>query len=234
MASSPIVNRTWLAILLVLSAAATAEGSRYNGGNSDRGRRLPARTNHPAARRQNENGFSPNFDMYDDDFHTTNHSESMSFYKRNNLKPPPLISHGRRTQNKNDTSTNAASDDLNIIIEESKSGTDPSTLLRKHLLSNYDRFAYPWEYAWFAQSEGNYTGVPVEFSINFHRVFSVDIINSVLDLVVWMRIEWVDPRLTWRPEEYGNLTKTWFWIHEVSCCIVCVMYLCQRYVAASK
>ena len=27
-----------------------------------------------------------------------------------------------------------------------------------------------------------------------------------------MRIEWVDPRLTWNPLEYGNLTKTWMWI----------------------
>ena len=27
-----------------------------------------------------------------------------------------------------------------------------------------------------------------------------------------MRIEWVDPRLTWNPEEYDNLTNAWFWI----------------------
>ena len=51
-------------------------------------------------------------------------------------------------------------------------------------------------------------------SINFHRVFSVDVIHPVLDLVVWMRIEWVDPRLTWDPLEYGNLTKIWMWIGE--------------------
>jgi len=40
----------------------------------------------------------------------------------------------------------------------------------------------------------------------------VDVIHPVLDLVVWMRIEWVDPRLTWDPLEYGNLTKIWMWI----------------------
>lgn len=32
------------------------------------------------------------------------------------------------------------------------------------------------------------------------------------DIIAWMRIEWVDPRLTWNPAEYGNLTKTWMWI----------------------
>ena len=40
----------------------------------------------------------------------------------------------------------------------------------------------------------------------------MDIVNSVMDLVVWLRLAWVDPRLTWKPEEYGNLTMTWFWI----------------------
>ena len=42
----------------------------------------------------------------------------------------------------------------------------------------------------------------------------MDVIHPVLDLVAWMRIEWVDPRLTWNPEEYGNLTTAWFWIGE--------------------
>ena len=49
--------------------------------------------------------------------------------------------------------------------------------------------------------------------MNFHKVYSVDIVNSVIDLIVWLRIQWVDPRLTWKPEEYGGLNnKTWFWI----------------------
>mmetsp|Transcript_11402 Transcript_11402/g.25034 ORF Transcript_11402/g.25034 Transcript_11402/m.25034 type:complete len:91 (+) Transcript_11402:659-931(+) len=45
-------------------------------------------------------------------------------------------------------------------------------------------------------------------NINFHKVFSVDIVDSVLDLVVWFRLVWVDPRLTWKPEEHGGLNKT--------------------------
>ena len=49
-------------------------------------------------------------------------------------------------------------------------------------------------------------------NINFHRVFSVDIVNSVIDLVVWLRLQWVDPRLTWIPEEYGGLNTSWFWL----------------------
>jgi hypothetical protein len=48
--------------------------------------------------------------------------------------------------------------------------------------------------------------------VNFHRVFSVDTVNPVLDLIVWFELQWVDPRLTWDPAQYGNHTKTWFWI----------------------
>ena len=114
-------------------------------------------------------------------------------------------------------STEEETDELEQIIYSTKTGTDYPTLLRQDILFNndpagnqYDRHAYPWEYVWYNQTVK--TGLPIEFSINFHRVFSVDVINPVLDLIVWLRTEWVDPRLTWRPEEYGNLTKIWFWI----------------------
>jgi hypothetical protein len=56
----------------------------------------------------------------------------------------------------------------------------------------------------------------VELDINFHRVFSVDTINPVLDLVVWFRLQWSDPRLTWNPTDYMNMTKVWFWIGDGS------------------
>ena len=119
----------------------------------------------------------------------------------------------------NETSTEEETDELEQIIYSAKAGTDYATLLRQDILFNndpagnhYDRHAYPWEYVWYNKTVK--TGLPIEFAINFHRVFSVDVINPVLDLIIWLRIEWVDPRLTWRPEEYGNLTKIWFWIED--------------------
>ena len=225
-----------------------------------------------AAASYEENDFSPNLDArYGDIVDEEAEFYSKSFYERNGLRSPPLVS--RRPQGRmareldgeagddgRDVSTSVAvdtsvvgdvdlgvnenavdaadelqdpdtsdeiddsgganiangdldEDELQLIIDAAKDGVDYPTLLRKDLLhSNYDRHAYPWNYAWF--NETIKTGVPVEFSINFHKVFEVDIISPVLDMIVWMRVEWVDPRLTWRPEEYGNLTKSWFWIGE--------------------
>lgn len=37
---------------------------------------------------------------------------------------------------------------------------------------------------------------------------------SIRSLVAWFRLEWVDLRLTWDPNEYGSLTKTTFCIGE--------------------
>ena len=88
--------------------------------------------------------------------------------------------------------------------------------LRNDLLQNYDRGSYPWKYAWAQGNETNSgilrTGLPIEVGINFHRVFSIDIINSVADLIVWFRLRWVDPRLAWEPQDFNGTTTTWFWI----------------------
>lgn len=122
------------------------------------------------------------------------------------MKPPPKIH--RRTEISNRTN------DLESIIADAKNGDDPNARLRHDLVWNahYDRNSYPWEYAWHGKAEDNLTGVPVEIDVNFHRVYSVNTINPVLDLIVWFGLTWVDPRLTWNPEDYGNHTKTWFWI----------------------
>lgn len=111
--------------------------------------------------------------------------------------------------------------ELESIIEDAKRGDDANARLRHDLLRghdgdfdkyHYDKHSYPWEYVWHGQAAGDRKGVPVEMNINFHRVFEVDIVDSVMDLVVWLRFVWVDPRLTWRPEEYGDLNETWVWI----------------------
>lgn len=154
------------------------------------------------------------------------------YFERNNLRPPTLVSRrqpqrGRRAQNTDDTasgnddeSTNGAStswpsrqptSELDEIIEDAKYGIDANARLRYDLLWDrtiYDKHSYPYEYVWYNQTTtttGEKTGVPIEMSINFFKVFSVDIVNSMMDLVVWFRLIWVDPRLTWKPEGVFNL-----------------------------
>jgi hypothetical protein len=160
-------------------------------------------------------GSSPNLDMYVDDHHPHNSDQhSSSYYVRNDMNPPPLISHSTRRQLQSNTVGTEGTSDLDLIIEEAKLGNDAVTRLRRDLLwsTYYDKHAYPFDYAWYGQEAGSRTGIPIELDINFHRVFSVDTINPVLDLLVWFRLQWADPRLTWEPKEYGNMTKVWFWL----------------------
>ena len=154
------------------------------------------------------------------------------YFERNNLRPPTLVSRrGRRAQNTDDTasgnndeSTNGAStswpsrqptSELEEIIEDAKYGIDANARLRYDLLWDkfiYDKHSYPYEYVWYNQTTTTEekTGVPIEMSINFFKVFSVDIVNSMMDLVVWFRLIWVDPRLTWKPEGVFNLFFAFF------------------------
>ncbi len=244
--SAKLLASTRLARLAIaiFAVRSFAEGSRRRHGvdddkrdgddrDVDRGRRGPPR--HPAARSASSSGdgldgrFSPDFDHRDDHDAVVGgptdddgDRESKSFFERNGLEPPPLVSRADRPGRALEAKTDDDGDDENgisdveLITEEAKNGADAAARVRRDLIrpGRYDKHAYPWEYAWRGRSPGERTGVPVEFSINFHRVFGVDIINPVLDVIAWMRMEWVNPRLTWRPEDYGNLTKTWFWIGE--------------------
>jgi hypothetical protein len=94
----------------------------------------------------------------------------------------------------------------------------PAMKLRRDLLEDYDRGEFPFEWAW-NQSENPEEfreGLAVEIGINFHKIFSVDVQKSLVDLVVWFRLSWTDPRLRWNPEDYGNSTSTWFVIKDGS------------------
>ena len=139
-----------------------------------------------------------------------------SFAQQHGLQPPPLVTRKerRRLQAENQTGSQANQTELDTIIADAKNAEDPNARLRDDLIwsAYYDRNSYPWEYAWYGEAEGNRTGVPVEMHVNFHRVFSVDVVNPILDLIVWFELTWIDPRLTWDPAEYGNHIKTWFWI----------------------
>lgn len=202
-------------VLLLAACCCVEEGTSSLSQRQYRQRNVPPRRHHPAAMWSAQgggDGSSPNLDMYSSSGNPT------SYYERNDMIPPPLISHStrrRRLQSNNDgegTDNNAMSD-LDLIIEEAKLGNDAMTRLRRDLLGDgYDKHSFPFDYAWYGQEKGSYTGVPIELDINFHRVFSVHTINPVMDLVVWFRLEWADPRLTWDPKEYDNITKVWAWI----------------------
>ena len=169
------------------------------------------RSHHPAAMWSQRDGSSPNLDMYVD-----NVDQSYNYFARHGMKPPPLVSRSarRKLQSNNDDETTTTTSGLDHIMEETKLGNDAVTRLRRDLFekSSYDKHAYPFEYTWYGMEEGSRTGVPIELDIAYRKVFAVDTINSVLDMIVWFRMQWFDPRLTWDPTEYGNMTKIWAWI----------------------
>ena len=129
-----------------------------------------------------------------------------TYFARHGLSPPPPIF--RR--------------ELEGIADDgTQSFVDHNARLRHDLLRGhdeafdfqfYDKHSYPWDYVWHNATSGGSGGVPVEANINFHSVASVDVVKSVMDLVVWVRLVWVDPRLRWDPADYGGLDRTWFWV----------------------
>lgn len=74
----------------------------------------------------------------------------------------------------------------------------------------YDKRSYPFAEHWRRSS--NRTGVPIGTSLNFHRVYAVDVTKSTVDLIVWVRQEWYDPRLTWS----GAAATLHAWVDEGS------------------
>ena len=84
--------------------------------------------------------------------------------------------------------------------------------LREDLLRNYDNSVYPWLHAWkIAEKRSTFLkGLHVGVNINFHKTLNIDPKAGNLDLLVWYRLQWDDPRLTWDPKDYGGLTTVFF------------------------
>ena len=87
------------------------------------------------------------------------------------------------------------------------------TALKARLLEGYDRTTYPFSEMWEARGEtgDNRTGVDVKVGINFHRVLSVSEVSSEVELMVWLRQVWTDPRLSWNATETG-VEKLYFFV----------------------
>ena len=97
--------------------------------------------------------------------------------------------------------------------------------LRNQLLADYDRQSFPFASYWQQQQQQNAsnasganipTGVPIQLGLNFHRVLSVDPTSSVVDMIVWVRQQWVDPRLVWDPAAHNGITALHAWIQDGS------------------
>eukprot|EP00977_Amphora_coffeiformis_P028241 scaffold34916_cov170-Amphora_coffeaeformis.AAC.5 len=131
-----------------------------------------------------------------------------------------LPPHARRSLN----SGNGPPRNLQVVAEEA-SDTDvvatatnephAEQALRQQLLSNYDRGSFPFVTLWENQN-GTRTGLPVELGLNFHRVLQVDPTSSVVDMIVWVRQRWNDPRLAWDPEQHNGIYKVNFWVADGS------------------
>lgn len=95
------------------------------------------------------------------------------------------------------------------VIKGRYNSTTGAETLRRELLKGYNRFSYPIEHYWGSVER---TGLPVHMTINFHRVFAVEVTKSSADLIVWVRITWNDPRLVWDPSDYHNITTVQLWV----------------------
>eukprot|EP00966_Prymnesium_polylepis_P178595 4136075-Prymnesium_polylepis.1 len=67
--------------------------------------------------------------------------------------------------------------------------------LRSHLLSAYSSRSAP------VNPDGS--PVQVRFGLNLYRVMNVDMSLGVLEVYVWVRMAWSDPRLAWDPRAWG-------------------------------
>ena len=77
--------------------------------------------------------------------------------------------------------------------------------LRARLLYHYDPKVPPSSSK--AGSAGGDAAVNVGLQIRLYKLQKVDIAEAHLSMKVWWRMTWRDPRLSWTPSEYGNITE---------------------------
>ena len=82
----------------------------------------------------------------------------------------------------------AASIRQNIIVNRSHDHTVPPASTRS---VNYSAFSE--------------TGTDVQIQIRLFKVHTVNIAQSTMKLKVWVRMKWMDERLTWTPEDFGGV-----------------------------
>lgn len=92
-------------------------------------------------------------------------------------------------------------------VEAGASGTNRSLpyrqQIRQRVLKNYDRFAFPERHIITVRVSLNI----LDLDLNFH--------TSTFTVTAWFRADWVDNRLKWNPEEYGNVDSAYFSYDEI-------------------
>ena len=53
-------------------------------------------------------------------------------------------------------------------------------------------------------------GAQVQVSLNLYHTYALDMVRATVNLHVWVRLYWVDRRLSWDPNEYGGVTQLTF------------------------
>ena len=98
-----------------------------------------------------------------------------------------------------------------FVPEQRRSYTAWASLLRADLLEDYDKTVPPRsdsrgaDDSWFSD-HFSAAGTVVGLQIRFFKVESVRASEGVMRLKVWVRTKWQDSRLSWDPQQYGNLT----------------------------
>ena len=72
------------------------------------------------------------------------------------------------------------------------------TQLKQALLAGYDKSVPPG------------VPVPVSLGINLYHIYSLDMRRATLILHLWLRLGWVDPRLSWDPSLHGGIDQVTF------------------------
>ncbi|KRZ56210.1 Low-density lipoprotein receptor-related protein [Trichinella nativa] len=76
---------------------------------------------------------------------------------------------------------------------------DYERLLYKHLLADYDPLVRP--------VDNESQPVVVKLGIDLQQIIDIDEKNQLIQTNVWLRFDWKDKYLRWKPEDYGNVLQ---------------------------
>ena len=71
------------------------------------------------------------------------------------------------------------------------------TALRRHLLTDYDDGVPP-------------LGAQVRVQLSLQQIMAVDTARQTVQVMMWLRQYWTDPRLAWDPSKWGGISKVTF------------------------
>ena len=91
------------------------------------------------------------------------------------------------------------------VAPEQKYKSQNVSALRAALMNGYDRFELPP-----VVDENPERGVRVNLQLALNQLTSIDVSQQTIEIYAWWRHNWVDPRLAWRPEDWGGVSELTF------------------------